>query len=212
MPNATYLLFYVCFLMPSHSPRIGLLGGSFNPAHEGHLYISLEALKRLKLDEIWWLVTPQNPLKPAAGMAPYKERFASAQKVTRGAQHIRVSDFEKREGLYYTYATLRALKSHYPKTQFIWIMGADNLAGFHRWQHWRAIARMVPIAIFDRAPFSHTALHTKAALALKSWRLKQKDIAALAERSGHWAYILIRRHPASSTHIRTQRSSRGKST
>jgi nicotinate-nucleotide adenylyltransferase len=189
--------------MPSTLLRIGLLGGSFNPAHAGHLYISQEALKRLQLDEVWWLVTPQNPLKPQRDMAPYAERFAKALEVTRGTQHISVSDFEEREGLHYTYATLRALIRRYPKVQFVWIMGADNLASFHRWQRWRSIARMVPIAVFDRAPFSHQALHAKAALALTRWRLPQKDIASLATRAGRWAYILIRRHPASSTALRT---------
>ncbi len=190
--------------MSNPSLRIGLLGGSFNPAHGGHLHISIEALKRLGLDQVWWLVSPQNPLKPIEGMAPYAERFASAKEVTAGERRIIVSDFEHHAGLHFTYATLRALKKRYPHIQFVWIMGADNLAGFHRWQRWRQIARMVPMAIFDRAPFSHTALHTKAAIALKNLRLKETDIAGLANHPGRWVYILLRRHSASSTEIRQQ--------
>lgn len=191
--------------MPQASVRIGLLGGSFNPAHEGHLHISLEALKRLKLDAVWWLVSPQNPLKPAKGMAPYDQRFASALVITKGQRHITVSDFERRNNFYYTYASLRALKRHYPKVKFIWLMGADNLASFHRWQRWREILRMVPVVVFDRAPFSHTALHARAALALRKARVRESDIAALIRHPGHWAYILMRRHPASSTEIREKR-------
>jgi len=190
------------------SLRIGLLGGSFNPAHAGHLHISIEALKRLKLDQVWWLVSPQNPLKSKDGMAPYGERFASAQAIARDEHRITISNFEHRAGLHYTYATLHALKRRYPKTEFVWIMGADNLAGFHRWQRWRDIARIIPMAIFDRAPFSHTALHTKAALAMKHARLQENAISGLARHPGRWAYILLRRHPASSTEIRTERLKR----
>jgi nicotinate-nucleotide adenylyltransferase len=182
--------------------RIGILGGSFNPAHAGHLHVSMEALKRLKLDAVWWLVSPQNPLKPAKGMAPYAERFASAQAVTRGQRRIKISDFEKQHDLHYTHATLRALKAHYPHIRFVWLMGADNLASFHRWQHWRDIVNIAPVAIFDRAPFSHTSLRKKAATTLRSKRLRERDFGTLATRPGHWVYVLMRRHAASSTAIR----------
>jgi nicotinate-nucleotide adenylyltransferase len=187
------------------SLRIGLLGGSFNPAHEGHLHVSLEALKRLKLDAVWWLVSPQNPLKSTSDMATYEERFASALAVTRGHRHIMVSDFEHKAGLHYTYATLHALKRRYPDIEFVWLMGSDNLAHFHRWQRWREIAKMVAMAIFDRSPFSHTALHARAALALQKNRVKESDISGLASKPGKWAYILMRRHAASSTQIRGSR-------
>jgi nicotinate-nucleotide adenylyltransferase len=190
--------------MPHTSHRIGLLGGSFNPAHAGHLHLSLEALKRLRLDEVWWLVSPQNPLKPVKDMGAYKDRFASALKVTKGQAHVTVSDFERKAGLFYTYATIKALKVLYPKTKFIWLMGADNLASFHRWQRWRDILKLVPMAVFDRAPFSHTALHARAALALKAKRVRECDVASLIDHPGHWAYILMRRHPASSTKIRNK--------
>ncbi len=188
------------------SHRIGLLGGSFNPAHAGHLQISLEALKRLKLDAVWWLVSPQNPLKSTADMAPYDERFASALAITKGQRHITVSDFEDKAGIYYTYASLCALKRLYPKVKFVWLMGADNLAGFHRWQRWREIARMLPIAVFDRSPFSHTALHARAALAMRGSRIPESGVGSLIDHAGHWAYILMRRNPASSTSIRAERS------
>jgi nicotinate-nucleotide adenylyltransferase len=187
--------------MPS-SLRIGLLGGSFNPAHEGHLHVSMEALKRLKLDYVWWLVSPQNPLKPAKGMAAYAKRFASAEAITKGQRRIKVSNFEKQHNLLYTYATLQAIRKRHPHVQFVWLMGADNLASFHRWQHWRDIITIAPVAIFDRAPFSHTALRKKAATALRQKRLRECDVSALTRKKGHWVYVLMRRHAASSTAIR----------
>jgi nicotinate-nucleotide adenylyltransferase len=187
------------------SLRIGLLGGSFNPAHAGHLHISREALRKLHLDRIWWLVSPQNPLKPAKGMAPYAERVASVKALIKNDPRMQISDFEARHHLHFTYATVKALKKRYPTIQFVWLMGSDNLAHFHRWQAWRNILREVPIAVFDRAPFSHRALHCKAALAIKSLRLKPSAIASLARRPGRWAYLLLRRHSASSTEIRAKR-------
>ncbi len=189
--------------MPN-SLRIGLLGGSFNPAHAGHLHVSLEAIKRLKLDYVWWLVSPQNPLKPVKGMEPYAKRFASAEAVTKGQRLIKVSDFEKQHGLHYTHATLREITRRNPHMQFVWLMGADNLASFHRWQHWRDIIKIMPVAIFDRAPFSHTALRKKAATTLRKKRLQECDIASLPARKGKWVYVLMRRHAASSTAIRKQ--------
>jgi nicotinate-nucleotide adenylyltransferase len=113
------------------SQRIGLLGGSFNPVHEGHVHISLEAIKRLRLDAVWWLVSPQNPLKSSEGMAPYAERLASAQSYARHPR-IHVSGIEKTLGTRYTIDTLRALTKRMPRQQFLWLMGADNLAQLHR--------------------------------------------------------------------------------
>jgi nicotinate-nucleotide adenylyltransferase len=140
-------------------------------------------------------------------MASYATRFSSAKSVSKHEKRIRVSDFEQKHGLQYTYATLSALKERYPDTQFVWIMGADNLAGFHRWQKWRSIINIMPIVVFDRTPFSHTALRSKAALALKSLRLPESRISAIANTPGRWAYmyILARRHSASSTEIRKRR-------
>jgi len=130
--------------------RVGLLGGSFNPAHEGHLQISLAAIDALGLDELWWLVSPGNPLKEgAADMASYEARRASARRIARGTR-IRVSDFERKAATRYTVDTARALLRKYPRRRFIWLMGADTVAQFHRWKDWRDLAQLVPIAVLPR--------------------------------------------------------------
>lgn len=134
----------------------GLLGGSFNPAHRGHRQISLAAIAELGLDEVWCLVSPGNPLKPAAGMAPLAARVASAQAMARRAP-IRVTAIERQLGTRYTIDTLRALQRRYPKRRFVWLMGADNLAQFHRWKDWRGIARSVPIVVFARPGYQAQA-------------------------------------------------------
>jgi nicotinate-nucleotide adenylyltransferase len=142
--------------------RIGLLGGSFNPAHRGHRRISLAARKALGLDEVWWLVTPGNPLKSAASdMAPFEARLKSARRMARGAP-IRVSDFEGRAGTRFTIDTLRQLQRRYPRHQFVWLMGADTVAQFHQWKQWRAIARMVPIAVIARPGYDGPARAARA--------------------------------------------------
>src|SRR6476469_5424146 len=135
---------------------VGLLGGSFNPAHRAHRRISLAAIDQLGLDEVWWLVSPGNPLKPAAGMAPLPARFASAVRMARRAP-IRVTAIEQQLGTRYTTDTLRALKRRFPRNRFVWTMGADNLAQFHRWKDWRSIARMVPIVVFARPGYERAA-------------------------------------------------------
>lgn len=127
----------------------GLLGGSFNPAHSGHRRISLFAAEALGLDEIWWLVSPGNPLKSPKGMAPYPARLASGRQMARRSI-ITATDIETRLGTRYTVDTLAALVRRYPKRRFIWIMGTDNLAQFHHWRDWRRIAQLVPIAIVAR--------------------------------------------------------------
>jgi nicotinate-nucleotide adenylyltransferase len=136
--------------------RIGLLGGSFNPAHSGHRAISLAAIAALGLDEVWWLVSPGNPLKEKAGMAPLAVRMASARAMTRRAR-IRPSDIETRLGTVYTVETIGALQRRYPNHRFIWLMGGDNLAQFHRWRGWRKIARQVPIAVIARPGYDGVA-------------------------------------------------------
>jgi nicotinate-nucleotide adenylyltransferase len=136
--------------------RIGILGGSFNPAHGGHRAISLLALNALQLDEVWWLVSPGNPLKPKAGMAPLPARLAAAQTMARRAR-IRPSAIERALGTVYTVDTLAALVRRYPKKRFIWLMGADNLGQFHRWRDWRSIARTLPIAVIARPGYDDTA-------------------------------------------------------
>lgn len=137
--------------------RIGLLGGSFNPAHKGHRAISLAAMHALGLDEVWWLVSPGNPLKSGASdMAPLSARLASAQRMAR-ATRIRATAIESKLGTRYTVDTLRKLVRLYPDNQFIWLMGSDNLAQFHRWRDWRGIARAVPIAVIARPGYDRYA-------------------------------------------------------
>jgi nicotinate-nucleotide adenylyltransferase len=141
--------------------RIGLLGGSFNPAHRGHRQISEHAIRALGLDEVWWLVSPGNPLKREADMAPLGARFASALAAARGAP-IRVTAIEQEFGTRYTLDTLRALSQRFPGLRFIWLMGADNLAQFHFWRDWRKIASLVPIAVIGRPGYDARAHSVRA--------------------------------------------------
>ena len=141
--------------------RTGLLGGSFNPAHRGHRRISLAAAKALGLDEIWWLVSPGNPLKERAGMAPFEARFASARREARRAP-VRVTAIERELGSPYTIDTLRALVRRYPRRRFVWIMGEDNLALLHRWRDWRKIASIVAIAVVTRPGYHRRARRARA--------------------------------------------------
>jgi nicotinate-nucleotide adenylyltransferase len=142
--------------------RIGLLGGSFNPAHRGHRHISLAALDALGLDEVWWLVSPGNPLKEGAkDMAPFQARFASAKMMARRSP-IRVSDFEQRRGTRYTVDTVRKLKLAHPQHRFIWLLGSDTLPNFHKWRDWRGLAREVPIAVIHRPGYDSAAHAARA--------------------------------------------------
>lgn len=142
--------------------RIGLLGGSFNPAHRGHRRVSLAAIDALGLDEVWWLVSPGNPLKAGAtDMAPLAARLASARAMARRAP-IRASDFETRAGTRFTADTLRALGERYPRAHFIWLMGADSMVQFHHWRRWREIARTVPIAVISRPGYDGAARAARA--------------------------------------------------
>lgn len=187
-----------------HSPlTVGLLGGSFNPAHAGHLYISQHALKCLGLSEVWWLVTPQHPLKPSRELAAYAERLASARAVAAGHARVRVREDERYFGTSYTIDLLHMLQQHHPRTRFVWLMGADNLDSFHRWKGWKDIFATVPVAVFDRAPFSHVAPRSKAALCFSSRRIKGGKTARLACLAPPaWALFYMRRHPESSTYLR----------
>ncbi|RDS76704.1 nicotinate-nucleotide adenylyltransferase [Alteriqipengyuania lutimaris] len=150
--------------------RIGLLGGSFNPAHGGHRRISLFALDALGLDEVWWLVSPGNPLKPKEGMAPLPARFASAVIQARRAR-IRVTAIEREFGTRYTVDTIRALQSRFPKHEFVWLMGSDNLATFHRWKDWERIARSLPIAVIARPGYEMATVASPAAAMLRRFRM-----------------------------------------
>jgi nicotinate-nucleotide adenylyltransferase len=151
--------------------RIGLLGGSFNPAHEGHLHVSAAGLKSLGLDYVWWLVAPQNPLKPTAGMAPLDDRVAAARALVRDPR-IRVTDIEAGLGTRYTIDTLTALKRRFPGARFVWLMGSDNLESFSRWRRWADIAQLVPIAVVLRPGATLAPLRAKAVQRFALARLK----------------------------------------
>lgn len=181
--------------------RVGLLGGSFNPAHEGHLYVSLEALRRLALDQVWWLVSPQNPLKPRAGMAPLAERLASARAMARHPA-VRVTALESRLGTRYTVDTLARL-GQWPGHRFVWLIGADNLAQLPRWKRWEQVMHACPIAVFERDPYSYGALAGAAATRFAGARLSDARAAELAACAPPaWVFLRLRPHPASSTEIR----------
>jgi nicotinate-nucleotide adenylyltransferase len=143
--------------------KIGLLGGSFNPAHEGHLHISDVAIKRLGLDYVWWLVAPQNPLKPSIGMAPLAERLSYAAAMFENQRRVFVMDIERELGTRYTFDTLAKLKRRFPDVHFIWLMGSDNLASFKHWKRWDEIAKTVPIAVVMRPGSTLAPLYSKAA-------------------------------------------------
>jgi nicotinate-nucleotide adenylyltransferase len=161
--------------------RIGLFGGSFDPAHEGHAHVAETAQRRLGLDRVWWLVSPQNPLKPTS--SPFATRLKSAKKRARGAKMI-VTDLEQRLGCAYTYQTLRALNRLYPGVSFYLIMGADNLASFRKWRNWREVEQAVPVVVVSRPGVG--ANH----------RLRAPR---------HWIYLTARHHRESSTKLRTQK-------
>ena len=142
--------------------RIGLLGGSFNPAHEGHLYVGEAARKRLRLDYVWWLVAPQNPLKPVADMAPLEKRLAAARALAGRDPRLIVTDLERTLGTRYTIDTLKALNRRFPQVRFVWLMGSDNLDQFHRWRRWAEIVRLVPIVVVERPGSLLAPLRAKA--------------------------------------------------
>ena len=185
--------------------RIGLLGGSFNPAHRGHRHISREALRALALDEVWWLVSPGNPLKEGAGdMAPLEARLASAREMARRSR-IRASDFEQRESTRFTVDTIRRLKRRYPRDQFIWLLGSDSLSNFHKWRDWRGLARQVPIAVIRRPGYDHEA-HAARAM---SWLGRFVHPSSQAERWTEWSapaiiFLRLPPDPTSATAIRAR--------
>lgn len=188
---------------------IGLLGGSFNPAHEGHLHLTLEAIKRLKLDQAWWLVSPGNPLKDASDLMPYKKRLQLAQEMAAPHPKIVVSDIEARLSTHFTVDTVNKLQSRFPATHFVWLMGADNLVSLHRWHDWRKLCDKIPIMVFDRAPFSHTAQRSKAYRAMQRFLLKDNDINKRIAAPA-LAFVPMRRNPLSSTAVRKRLEKRGK--
>lgn len=185
--------------------RVGLLGGSFNPAHAGHLHLSLIARARIGLDRVWWLVSPQNPLKPAAGMAPFAARLASARAIAGGHPAIVVTDIEARLGTRYTAETLRALRARHPGVRFVWLMGADNLAQLPRWRDWTWIMEHIPVAVIDRPGSGRGALRGLAATRYARYRLPAQAARSLPERKPPaWLFLRERLHPASATAIRAR--------
>jgi nicotinate-nucleotide adenylyltransferase len=185
--------------------RVGLLGGSFNPAHEGHRYVSLEALRRLGLDQVWWLVSPQNPLKPKTGMASLPERLRRAEAVASHPR-LRVLVLEERLGTRYTVDTLQQLAGWQDKA-FVWLIGADNLSQLPRWRQWRRVMAACPVAVFERHPYSYAALAGPAAVAFAAARLDDADAARLVlSRPPAWMFVRLRPHPASATALRGSRS------
>jgi nicotinate-nucleotide adenylyltransferase len=189
--------------------RIGLLGGSFNPAHEGHRAISREALKRLRLDRVWWLVSPQNPLKPTDQTTDLEQRLTAARAI---ADHPRVvvTDLERRIGTRYTVDTLRWL-SQKCRARFVWLIGADNMAQLPRWRRWQRLVCMVPIAVFDREPYSYVALAGRMASAYARGRVVERRAPVLVEtQPPAWVYLRLRRHQASSTALRQRSTASGR--
>jgi len=182
--------------------RIGLLGGSFNPAHEGHLHISRVALARLNLHQLWWLVTPGNPLKARRQLKPIGERLALAQAMARHPR-IKVTGFEAACPDSYTINTLRFLKMRYCDTRFIWLMGADNMVRFHHWREWRQIFATVPIAILDRPGYRFAACASRAAQSFAVSRIEESDARGLAQLpTPVWSLLSLPLSNLSSTHIR----------
>ncbi|MEX2649879.1 MAG: nicotinate-nucleotide adenylyltransferase [Alphaproteobacteria bacterium] len=182
--------------------RIGLLGGSFNPAHEGHRHVSLWAMRALGLDEVWWLVSPQNPLKPRRDMADLAARVASARAAARHAR-IRVGALESLIGTMYTVDTLAWLRRSSPRTRFVWLMGADNLAQIHCWEGWTRIFHAVAIAVLDRPTYSLRATASVAARRFARRRRRGREAKLLAAASlPAWILLHGRRHAASATAIR----------
>jgi nicotinate-nucleotide adenylyltransferase len=187
--------------------RVGLFGGSFNPAHDGHLHLSDLAQRQLRLDEVWWLVSPQNPLKNETGMASLATRLAAARRLVGNQRRVQViaPEAEFRSSL--TFRTLQRLRARCPGHNFVWLMGADNLVGFANWQRHDVIARTMPIAVIDRPGYSYPALRAGASLLRRRMTPRQmaRELASSERDRIGWCFIAGRRHHASATALRQAR-------
>ena len=184
--------------------RIGLLGGSFNPAHDGHLHISNLALERLNLDCVWWLVSPQNPMKSTEGMASLDQRMEKARKVA-GNRRIMVTDIERELGTQYTADTLPALQKKFSGGHFVWLMGADNLAQIEQWHEWKNIFMALPVAIFARPAYSKEAESAKAVSHFAPYRVSEDNALTLADmKPPAWTFLKTPLNSISATEIRSQ--------
>ncbi len=190
--------------------RIGLLGGSFNPPHEAHLLITETALKRLGLAQVWWLVTPGNPLKSRAELAPLDERIAAARAMADDARII-VTDFEKSLASTYTASTLAFLAARYPRAEFVWLMGADNLAQVHRWRAWRSIFAAMPVVVIDRPGWRLKAMASPAAKAFGPAYIPEGRARQLAlAKPPAWTLLTGPLSSLSSTMLRQKRAAAAK--
>jgi nicotinate-nucleotide adenylyltransferase len=190
--------------LPPHAPgmRIGLFGGTFNPPHAGHVLVSEIALRRLGLDRVWWLVTPGNPLKQNSGLPPLAERISAAKNLTRDPRIV-VSGLEAGIGTRYTFDTIEYLSKRARGVNFVWLMGADNLAQFSRWQRWRDIAALVPIAAIDRPGATRAAFASRAAQRFAKWREPESRARTFADLPAPaFVFLHDRRIDLSSTLLR----------
>lgn len=201
---------HVTLRLPPTSPglRVGLFGGSFNPPHEGHRLVAETALRRLGLDQVWWIVTPGNPLKSLAELPPQAERMRLVRELVGPDRRMVITGIETAIGTRYTEETIRFLKRRCRDVQFVWLMGADNLAGFHRWKNWREIAASVPMAVIDRPGSTLRATSSPAGRALAGARIDESDSSLLPGlEAPRWVFLHGRRSPQSSTALRAKRPS-----
>ena len=185
--------------------RIGLLGGSFNPAHAGHRHVARHAMRALGLDQVWLMVSPGNPLKPQAGMAPLQDRLASARRIADGRRVI-ATDIEKGLGTRFTADTLAKLRRRFPCADFVFLIGADNLVQLPRWKSWQRIAHSTPLAVLPRPGWTRRALHGAAASALRRHRCPPGALLAGPKRAtshARWCFVPAREHADSATAIRS---------
>ena len=187
----------------SAGQRIGLFGGTFNPPHRGHRHVAVAALKRLGLDEVWWMVTPGNPLKSGADLPPLQRRVALTE---RFAQHprMRVTAFESAIGTPFSAEAIRHARARRPGVKFVWVMGADNLASLHRWQNWRTILRLMPVAVVGRPGAAMAPLSAPASRAFSRYRLPEVMATGLADQKPPaWVFLHVPLDPLSSTALRS---------